>query len=131
MHELSIALSLVDAACEEALRLDGERVAVLHVEVGALSGVVKDALLFSFEVAAAGTAVADARLEIMDVAATVWCERCREERELVNIADRYCRVCTASAPRLVRGMELRLVSLEVVPDASKNRRSSQECTAGK
>jgi hydrogenase nickel incorporation protein HypA/HybF len=130
MHELSIALSLVDAACDEARRLNGERVAVLHVEIGALAGVAKDALMFSFEVAAAETAVAQSRLEISHVAAAVWCERCRDERVLANIADRHCPVCGTIAPRLLRGTELRLVSLEVVPDASENRRGPQEHSAG-
>lgn len=67
MHELSIALSLVELASEEASRLSASRVAALYVRIGASSGVVADALRFSFDLATEGTAIAGARLEIEDV----------------------------------------------------------------
>jgi hydrogenase nickel incorporation protein HypA/HybF len=50
MHELSIAMSIVDAAVEESQRRN-LKVSAVHLRLGALSGVVKDALLFSYEVA--------------------------------------------------------------------------------
>ena len=46
MHELSIALGLVEAAQEEAERLHA-RVSAVHLRLGALSGVVPEALLSS------------------------------------------------------------------------------------
>jgi hydrogenase nickel incorporation protein HypA/HybF len=65
MHELSIALSLVEAVCEELPRL-GDRVSIrrVRVRVGPLSGVVPEALAFAFEVAADDSPIAGARLEI-------------------------------------------------------------------
>ena len=54
MHELSIAIGIVEAATEEAQRR-GVRVSAVHLRLGALSGVVKDALLFSYEVACEDT----------------------------------------------------------------------------
>lgn len=66
MHELSIAVALVELACEETARLQLGRVRSLHVRVGRQSGVVKEALLFSFDVACAETGVAGATLEIED-----------------------------------------------------------------
>ena len=68
MHELSIALSLVELASDELARLGDVRLHAVHVRVGALSGVVSDALRFSFDVAADGTPVAGATLEIEEVA---------------------------------------------------------------
>lgn len=69
MHELSIALSLVDAVCDELPRFgSGTRVRAVHVTVGALSGVVAEALSFSFEVAAEGSAIDGACLEIRQAA---------------------------------------------------------------
>jgi hydrogenase nickel incorporation protein HypA/HybF len=69
MHELSIAMSLVDAVCEEMPRL-GERVTVrsVRIRVGPLSGVVAHALAFAFEVAADESPIAGARLEIEETA---------------------------------------------------------------
>jgi hydrogenase nickel incorporation protein HypA/HybF len=64
MHEVSIALSLIDLACSQSDLHLGERVDVLHLDVGALSGVDASALKFSFEVAAMDTPLEGARLEI-------------------------------------------------------------------
>jgi hydrogenase nickel incorporation protein HypA/HybF len=66
MHELSIAIALVDMACEEAERQQLGRVRALHLRLGPLSGVAKDALLFSFDVASAGTRIDGATLEVQD-----------------------------------------------------------------
>jgi hydrogenase nickel incorporation protein HypA/HybF len=68
MHELSIAMSIVEIAGEEAKRLRARRVNAVHVKVGALSGVVKDALEFAWQVATDNTPVAGSRLAIEDTA---------------------------------------------------------------
>lgn len=69
MHELSIAVSLVDSVCEELPRL-GDQVTVrsIFVRVGRLSGIVPDALSFAFDVAAENSPIAGARLEIEQAA---------------------------------------------------------------
>jgi len=64
MHELSIAVSLVDAICEELPKLGAVSIRSVRIRVGALSGVVPDALTFAFDVAADGSRVAGARLDI-------------------------------------------------------------------
>lgn len=71
VHELSIALSLVDAVCDELPRL-GDRVSVRRVivRIGPLSGVVPDALRFAFDVASDGSPIAGASLDIEEVAGT-------------------------------------------------------------
>jgi hydrogenase nickel incorporation protein HypA/HybF len=56
VHELSIAVALVEMACEKAADLGDVRVDALHLRLGPLSGVVREALVFSFDVAAEGTA---------------------------------------------------------------------------
>ncbi len=116
VHELSIATSLVEAACEKAGELGGVRVAALHVRLGALSGVVKDALLFSFDIVAQGTSVEGARLEIADVPLAIHCPRCDAERELPD-ARLLCPVCAEPAFDVVRGRELEFTSMEVIDDA--------------
>jgi hydrogenase nickel incorporation protein HypA/HybF len=63
MHELSIAVSLVEIATEEGGRLGG-RVCAVHVKIGQLAGVVKDALAFSYDIAAQDTPMAGSKLVI-------------------------------------------------------------------
>jgi hydrogenase nickel incorporation protein HypA/HybF len=59
MHELSIALSLIDGVCEELPKLGADvRLRGIHLRVGRLSGVVTEALTFAYEVAAADSAIA-------------------------------------------------------------------------
>jgi hydrogenase nickel incorporation protein HypA/HybF len=113
MHELSIAMSLVDAACDKAAELGGVRVDVLYVRLGVLSGVVKEALLFSFDLAAEGTAIAGARLDIEEVPVTVHCPTCGEERRLPSIQHFRCPVCDTPTPEVTGGRELELATLEV------------------
>ena len=61
MHELAIAESVVSSVLE---RTDGRDVSVVRLCVGQLAGVVPDALTFCFDLAAAGTPLAGATLEI-------------------------------------------------------------------
>jgi hydrogenase nickel incorporation protein HypA/HybF len=70
MHELSIAMSIVEVASEEAQRQGGVRVESVHLKLGALSGVVKDALLFSWDLACEDSPIAGAKLEIEEARGT-------------------------------------------------------------
>ena len=67
MHELSIALSLVDLGIEEAEQR-GVRVEAVHVRLGALSGVVREALVLSYQVASEGTPLQNSKLIIQETA---------------------------------------------------------------
>jgi hydrogenase nickel incorporation protein HypA/HybF len=111
VHELSFAIALVEAACEKLETLGDVRVEALHVRVGALSGLVKEALTFSFDVATEGTPIAGARLQYEDVPVTVLCARCGE-RELPGVQSFRCPECQAPSP-VVKGREMDLVALEV------------------
>jgi hydrogenase nickel incorporation protein HypA/HybF len=112
VHELSVAVSLVEIACEKASTLGDVQVEALHLRLGALSGVVREALLFSFELAAKDTRVAGARLEIDDVPLTVLCPKCGEKRELPGFP-LVCPVCDTPTPEVVGGRDLELTALEI------------------
>ena len=55
MHELSIAHSLVRIATQAAQEAQISQIDAVHLQLGVLSGVVKDALLFSFDIVAENT----------------------------------------------------------------------------
>ena len=113
MHELSIALSLVEGVQETAAREGIQRVTAVHVRVGALSGIAPDALRFSWELATAGTVAADSALRIEDVPLVVFCERCAAERAPRAASGLVCPDCGSACPSIVRGRELQLVAMEV------------------
>lgn len=116
MHELSIAMSLVEIVREEAARLGRARVVAVHVRVGALSGVVADALQFSWELATADSPVAGARLQIEEVPVTIYCGRCAAERTLPSAQHLRCPECGDLASRICGGRDLALAALEVEDD---------------
>ena len=113
MHELGLAIDIVDLASEEAAKLGAVHITGVRLKIGALAGVVREALLFSFDAATIGTPLEGARLHIEDVPATVWCPSCDAERELVDAAIRRCPQCDSLAPRLIHGDEMQLTGLEI------------------
>lgn len=114
MHELSIALSIIEGATEEAQRYGGAKVNAVHLKLGPLSGVVKDALLFSYELACEGTLLEGSQLIIEETTASVFCPRCEAEHVLPSIQQLCCPICGALSSRVVQGRELELVALEIV-----------------
>ena len=112
MHELSIAMGIVDAAREEAQQR-GVHVTGVHLRLGALAGVVKDALLFSYEVACQDTALQGSRLIVEEVPVAVFCPRCKERRELSSIQSFTCPECGSATRDILQGKELEVFALEV------------------
>jgi len=113
MHELSIAISIVEGAEEEASRHSDARVEVVHLRLGPLSGVVKEALLFSYELACEGTPLEGSSLEIEEVSVAIFCRKCRMEREIESIQELRCPVCLTPSAEVVKGRELMIVGLEL------------------
>lgn len=113
MHELSIALSIVDGVLEEAERRGTGPVETVHLRVGRLSGVDKDALLFSYRVACENTALADSRLVIEDVDVQIYCPACLAERSTESWPLLICAECGSAADRVLHGEELEITGLEV------------------
>jgi hydrogenase nickel incorporation protein HypA/HybF len=113
LHELSIALSILDLVAEESGR-HGGRVAAVHLRLGPLSGVVGAALASAFDLAREGTDEAQAELVIEDVPVVVYCPACAAEHALVTVQELSCPACGAPTPEVVRGRELEVVALEIV-----------------
>lgn len=113
MHELSIALSMIEMASEEAARRGCVSVNAVHLKLGPLSGVVKEALVFSYEVACEGTPLAGSQLIIEDVPVVVYCPTCQMETNPISLQQFCCRVCETPTPQVLRGKELEVVALEI------------------
>lgn len=113
MHELSIAVNLVEIASEQAARHGAQAVERIFLKVGKLSGVVRDALAFSFDVAASGTLLEGAVLDIEEAPVVVYCPRCRAEKPLPDLVAFACPVCHAPTPEVRGGRELEITALEI------------------
>src|SRR5438067_2169607 len=98
MHELSIALSIVDLVAEEAQR-QGARVVAVHLKLGPLSGVVRDALVSAYGLAREGTPLERAELVVEEVPVVAYCPLCAVERTLASVQELCCPACGSPTPR--------------------------------
>ncbi len=112
MHELSIAMSIVEMAEEEVVRLGGVQISAVHLKLGALSGVVKEALLSSYEMASEDTPLQGSRLVIEEVSVMVFCSSCQAQQPVSSVQLFCCDKCGAPAYEVVQGKEIEVVALE-------------------
>jgi hydrogenase nickel incorporation protein HypA/HybF len=113
MHELSIAVSMVERILEESESRGGLRIEAVHLRLGALAGVDESALLFSYEIACEGTALAGSRLLIEPVTLLIYCDTCRAEHKPLSLYELACPHCHTPGQTLLQGRELEVTSLEV------------------
>jgi hydrogenase nickel incorporation protein HypA/HybF len=112
MHELSIAMSIVELGEEEAERR-GVQIEAVHLKLGALSGVVKEALLSCYEMACADTALQGSRLLIQDLPILIFCPSCKAERTPSSMQLFCCSECGTPSSDVVQGKEIEVVALEI------------------
>jgi hydrogenase nickel incorporation protein HypA/HybF len=112
MHEVGIMQEGVRMAVETARARQAGRITRLTLRVGAMSGVVPEALQFAFEMVSLGTIAEGAALDILTVPAACWCAACAEEFQCEDFLNE-CPRCHALSGELRRGRELDLASVEV------------------
>ncbi|MEF2278207.1 hydrogenase maturation nickel metallochaperone HypA [Deinococcus sp. YIM 134068] len=112
MHEMSVALALIDVACEVLREHGAARASSLTVRVGQWSSVVPEALQAAFPASSAGTPLAGARLHIEPVPGVGECPKHGPVHLDLTLGLR-CPLCGAPTPTLLQGDELELDALEV------------------
>lgn len=115
MHELSIAMSILDMAQEESEARGGAKIEAIHLKLGPLSGVVKQALLSAYEMAREGTPLETSRLLIEDVPILVYCPVCRAQRRVDSMQSFSCGECRSPVSEILQGKELQVFALEISP----------------
>jgi len=113
VHELSVAVSLVELAEAAARDAGAAAIRSIRVRVGALSGVVVEALESAYPFAADGTACEGAALIVERVPARVRCPACGHEAEADGVGPFLCARCDEPGPVILAGNELELASMEV------------------
>ena len=112
MHELSIAMSIVELAEEEAGQR-GVGIRAVHLKLGPLAGVVKRALLSAYEMACENTVLEGSQLIIEDVQIEVFCPTCEAPRTLTSIQRFVCPTCESPVCQVLHGKELEVTALEI------------------
>jgi hydrogenase nickel incorporation protein HypA/HybF len=112
MHELSIMQSALNQALDQARQAGAARILEIRLRIGALSGVVPEALEFAFEALTDGTPAEGGRLTIEHVPARFWCATCHREFAADHLFTE-CPDCHTPSGTLRSGRELELASMEV------------------
>ncbi len=112
MHEVGLIQNAVAMALETVRSRGAGRVHAIRLRIGAMSGVVPEALQFAFDLACRGTPAEGAALEIEAVPAVCWCAACAAEFACDDFLGE-CPRCHAVSAELRRGTEMELAAVEV------------------
>ncbi|MFF6783432.1 hydrogenase/urease maturation nickel metallochaperone HypA [Streptomyces sp. NPDC012510] len=112
MHEMSVALAVVDQVAEAADRAgDVTAVRSVRLQVGELAGVVPDALSFCFELACAGTLLEGSELLTEAVPGRARCTPCAHEWAVGMPPRLTCPECGGTRTDLLVGRELQILDV--------------------
>ncbi len=112
MHELSIAMSIVDTVIKQADSASAQRVVEVDLDIGVCSGIEFESLEFSLDVATKGTPLEKTLFRINRVEAVAECPSCEHLYTPEGVFSK-CPQCHQPGIRLIRGTELQIKSLLV------------------
>ena len=112
MHELSIAMGIVDIAQKEIDKVNANKVDLIVLEIGTLAGIEMDALDFVWPSAVKDTVLEHATKKINIIHGEAKCSDCDTIFKLDNIYD-ACPNCNSYLKGIIKGKELLVKSLEV------------------
>jgi hydrogenase nickel incorporation protein HypA/HybF len=112
MHELSIAMRIVDIASGQAEAAKAERVTQLELDIGTLSGIEFNSLEFALSVAVKDTLLEGTRFKINRIEALCECNSCHH---LYAPGQDFsaCPECGKRDLEFIKGKELQIKSLLV------------------
>lgn len=112
MHEMSLAINIVELVSKKARAAGAEKVTAIELEVGSLSGLMAEALVFCFEAAARNTLAEGAELLIREPAGLGNCLGCGHSFGVDSLLAQ-CPQCGGYAVETVQGRELKVISFTI------------------
>jgi hydrogenase nickel incorporation protein HypA/HybF len=112
MHEMSLAVNIVELVSEKAQGAGGGKITSVELEAGKLSGVMVKALRFCFDAASRNTPAEGARLEVREIDGLGNCLDCGCSFALDSLLGQ-CPQCGGYAVETVQGKELKVVSFTI------------------
>jgi hydrogenase nickel incorporation protein HypA/HybF len=114
MHELSIAMSIVDLAAEQAARHDAVAIEEIELDIGCLSGVEMESFDFAWKQAVKRTILETATRKVNRIEGKARCLECGTSFDMQHLYD-SCPNCNSHFSEIISGKELKVKSL-VLPD---------------
>ncbi len=112
MHEMSIALSIVDIASDICHKEQKSFATKIGLEIGQLSGIQYEALEFVWPLAVEGTVLERAETEIIKIKGEATCLECGHHFMVQHHFDN-CPNCQSFLKEVTKGKELKVKYLEV------------------
>lgn len=111
MHEMSLAMSVLDIIARNAKRAGVDKVSRVRLEVGRLSAVEPHALRFCFGSVVSGSLADGAELEIVETPGEAWCMKCSRTVQVASRAD-DCPECGSAQLQVTSGDAMRVLDFE-------------------
>jgi len=112
MHEMSIAMSVIEAVLGKACEEGGVKITGIELVVGKLAGVQVESLRFCFDAATRDTLADGAELLIEEPEGRGRCEACGERFAITNFFAR-CPACGQFRVTVESGQELAVRSITI------------------
>ena len=112
MHELAVAQALVEQVDAVIDQHHASHAVLIRVRIGPLAGVVPELLATTFPLAAAGSRMEHAELDLVAAPITVRCQTCGAETE-ATMNRLLCGACGDWHTQVISGDELLLESVEL------------------
>lgn len=113
MHEMSIAINIVDIAVEEANKAGADLISEIVLDIGSLSGVEIEALKFAMDSAVKSSPVLDkSKLLINEIQAKARCRQCQNEFDVESVFS-LCEKCQSYDMEILQGNEMKIRSLVI------------------
>lgn len=112
MHEMSLAMALVEQLEQVAKRENATRIVRIDLELGSMSGVEREPFEFAFPIVSEGTAAQDAILNFHEISLKVECKNC-EAITTPEYQTVLCDKCQSTNIRVIEGRDFKVKSMEV------------------
>lgn len=112
MHEMSLAMGILQIVEDAARAQSFQRVRSVYLEIGQLAAVEVEAMRFCFDAVMRGTLAEGAALHVIPLQGQGLCFNCRRTVPLAALYD-PCPACGGYAVQATAGTEMRVKELEV------------------
>jgi hydrogenase nickel incorporation protein HypA/HybF len=112
MHELSIAIGIVELAEKEAHKAGGNTIEDIELVIGKISGIELEALEFVWPSAVKDTMLENSVMKIISIAGLAKCVDCNHEFKIEHLYD-SCPKCNSYFKDIIEGKEMYLKSISI------------------
>lgn len=114
MHEVSIALGIVDELKRIARENNAIKITLVKLKIGKMSGIVTDSLKFAFDVIKNEHPImASAEILIHEIPLVYQCNECSTTFETGDVYFTACTHCSADNVKIISGEEQHIENVEM------------------